>query len=266
MGSPNLPGSPAEDSKANKVSGKATKPGGAGLDGRPKRVRKACERCRAKKTKCDGDFPCKRCKIYGLICTAAIRKETEYKQLPRGYAEVLENTQLTLTATIHKLYSMVRSSQPWELGEPGIDDRGQPVLHNIAQILGCTRHNHDHNFSVDRNLLEDESSTAELARQLKKEQPHEHDAMGANSSTASTGNGESSAYNCADRASFSKPDQSHTEQNYCKMAFGNHDTSSLFPQYFASGSDFESGTTTMDFEADAMFSTLSSFIPAYSCW
>lgn len=75
------------------------------VDGRHKRVWKACERCRMKKTKvrsaastylrgsglivshlqCDGEFPCKRCKDDGLVCTAGTRKKTEYKQLPRGY-------------------------------------------------------------------------------------------------------------------------------------------------------------------------------------
>lgn len=34
---------------------------------------------------CDGEFPCKRCKDDGLVCTAGIRKKMEYKQLPRGY-------------------------------------------------------------------------------------------------------------------------------------------------------------------------------------
>jgi hypothetical protein len=72
------------------------------IDGRHKRVWKACERCRMKKTKvrvavfpiwisltscvqCDGESPCKRCKDDGLVCTAGSRKKTEFKQLPRGY-------------------------------------------------------------------------------------------------------------------------------------------------------------------------------------
>lgn len=38
-----------------------------------------------KKTKCDGELPCKRCKDDGLVCTARVRKKMEYKQLPRGY-------------------------------------------------------------------------------------------------------------------------------------------------------------------------------------
>src|SRR3569833_3277831 len=74
-------------------------------DGRHKRVWKACERCRMKKTKvlarpglarclhhhsltlaqCDDEFPCKRCRDDGLVCTAGTRKKMEYKQLPKGY-------------------------------------------------------------------------------------------------------------------------------------------------------------------------------------
>ncbi|KAM7211120.1 hypothetical protein V8F06_013495, partial [Rhypophila decipiens] len=99
--------------------------------GQHKRVWKACERCRMKKTKCGGEFPCKRCKDDGLVCTASTRKKTEYKQLPKGYAELLENTQFALIKTIHKLYSMVRNQQKWDLGEPELNDRGQPVIHNI---------------------------------------------------------------------------------------------------------------------------------------
>lgn len=72
MGSHNLPSPPAEENKAKKTAGKSTKPnnraskransasaahhhdvlaGAAGMDGRHKRVWKACERCRMKKTK-----------------------------------------------------------------------------------------------------------------------------------------------------------------------------------------------------------------------
>src|SRR3954454_21668140 len=64
------------------------------VDGRHKRVWKACERCRMKKTKvsyfstafssqktnlfqCDGESPCKRCKDDRLVCTAGSRKKTE---------------------------------------------------------------------------------------------------------------------------------------------------------------------------------------------
>ncbi|KAJ6785152.1 hypothetical protein PWT90_04082 [Aphanocladium album] len=285
MGSHNLPSPPAEDNKTKKTAGKSTKPshraskrtssasaahhhdviaGAAGMDGRHKRVWKACERCRMKKTKCDGEFPCKRCKDDGLVCTAGIRKKMEYKQLPRGYAEVLENTQLTLIATIHKLYSMVRSSQPWELGEPDLNDRGQPVVHNIAQKLGCIRPNCDIDLPVHSVFPEDESSMAELARQLEEQQPHDQEAPAINSASVSARDGDSSAYTRTDRAPSSDLDHSDMEQDYRKMAFGSHNALSLSPQSFASGSDFEFSTTPVDLDAGAMFSTQSSSIPDFS--
>ncbi|CAK7218964.1 Fluconazole resistance protein 1 [Sporothrix bragantina] len=140
-------------------------------DGRHKRVWKACERCRMKKTKCDGEFPCKRCKDDGLVCTAGTRKKTEYKQLPKGYAEVLENTQFALVATVHKLYAMVRSAQAWDLGEPELNERGQPVIHSIASKLGCIRPNNDPDLPMGSSVFpENEQDLANLASQLADNQ------------------------------------------------------------------------------------------------
>ncbi|EPE05543.1 c6 zinc finger domain containing protein [Ophiostoma piceae UAMH 11346] len=136
-------------------------------DGRPKRVWKACERCRMKKTKCDGEFPCKRCKDDGLVCTAGTRKKTEYKQIPKGYAEVLENTQVALVATIHKLYAMVQSGQSWTLGEPELNERGQPVIHSIASKLGCIRPNNDPDLPFGSSIFpESDKDLNDLQSQL----------------------------------------------------------------------------------------------------
>ena len=55
------------------------------------------------------------------------------------YAEVLENTQYALIATVQKLYTMIRNNESWDLGEPELNDRGQPVIHDIASKLGCIR-------------------------------------------------------------------------------------------------------------------------------
>ncbi|KAF5268203.1 hypothetical protein FOXYS1_911 [Fusarium oxysporum] len=113
--------------------------------------------------RCDGGFPCKRCKGDGLVCTAGVRKKIEYKQLPRGYAEVLENTQFDLIATVHKLYSMVRNNQSRDLSEPELNDRGQPVIHNIAQKLGCIRPNRDIGLPVHSVFPEDEDNYRKAA-------------------------------------------------------------------------------------------------------
>lgn len=176
-----------------------------------------------------------------------MRKKTEFKQLPRGYgicplppfpkplvgscyphntppfasgaktrshhtcryAEVLENTQFALVATVQKLYSMVRNGQQWDLGEPDLNDRGQPVIHNIAQKLGCIRPNSDMDLPVHSVFPEDEQGLADLASQLEAQQRSEE----------AVGGGPRHPQN--DRASSSDLDHSDFE-DYRKAAFGGH--------------------------------------------
>lgn len=119
------------------------------------------------------------------------------------YAEVLENTQFALVATVQKLYSMVRNGQQWDLGEPDLNDRGQPVIHNIAQKLGCIRPNSDIDLPVHSVFPEDEQGLADLASQLEAQQRSEEAASSRN----------------VDRASSSDLDHSDFE-DYRKAAFG----------------------------------------------
>ncbi|KAJ4171768.1 Fluconazole resistance protein 1 [Fusarium falciforme] len=204
----------------------------AGMGGRHKRVSKACERCRMKKTKCDSNFPCKRCKDDGLVCTASVRKKREYKQLPRGYAEVLENTQLILIATIYKLYSMVRNNEPWALGEPESNDRGQPVVHNIAQKLDCIRPNSDFDFPLHLVFPEDGVSMTKLALRLEEQQKE-------NEPQKEVKDADSSVCNRTERASSSELDHSDIECGYPAAAFGNNNNAmTLSAQSFTgSGND-----------------------------
>lgn len=80
-----------------------------------------------------------------------------------SYAEVLENTQYALIATVQKLYAMVRNGESWELGEPELNDRGLPVIHNIAEKLGCIRPSPD----LPCAFPEDPEEFAELQAQLE---------------------------------------------------------------------------------------------------
>ncbi|KAL6874885.1 N-terminal fungal transcription regulatory domain-containing protein [Trichoderma novae-zelandiae] len=247
-----------------------------GMDGRHKRVWKACERCRMKKTKCDGEFPCKRCKDDGLVCTAGVRKKMEYKQLPRGYAEVLENTQFALISTVHKLYQMVRTNQPWDLGEPELNDRGQPVIHNIAQKLGCIRPNSDIDLPVHSIFPENTQDLEELARQL-----NEHHADTHNKDRDTEMESESpSAYRRTDRASSSDLDHSDIEPiDYRRAAFGSHNSNNnnnnnshpvtMSPQSYAgSSTDFEFNQSThSDLDATAaLFASHSPSLPVFPDW
>jgi hypothetical protein len=55
------------------------------------------------------------------------------------YAEILEDTQHILIATVRKLYFKARNGESWDLGDPELDDSGLPVIHDIAEKLGCIR-------------------------------------------------------------------------------------------------------------------------------
>lgn len=49
-----------------------------------KRVGKACDRCRLKKSKCDGSSPCSRCRADNAICVFGERKKSQDKVYPKG--------------------------------------------------------------------------------------------------------------------------------------------------------------------------------------
>ncbi|KAH6961870.1 hypothetical protein BKA56DRAFT_637341 [Ilyonectria sp. MPI-CAGE-AT-0026] len=201
----------------------------ASVDGRHKR--------------CDGELPCKRCKGDGLVCTAS----------------VLENTQFALIATVHKLYSMVRNNQPWELGEPELNDRGLPVIHNIAQKLGCIRPNSDIDLSVHSVFPEDEAGMAELARQLKepgKEQKTQKEAKDT----------DFSVYNRIERASSSELEYSDFKHDYRKAAFGSKNAMTLSPQSFTGNNDFEFAPPPPDMDATTLFPSQSPSIPNFPTW
>lgn len=195
------------------------------LDGRHKRVWKACERCRMKKTKCDGESPCKRCKDDGLVCTAGSRKKTEFKQLPRGYAEVLENTQYALIATVQKLYTMVRNGESWELGDPELNDRGQPVIHDIASKLGCIRPSPDLPYAFP----EGEQDFAELQAQLTAARS-EMASEDAGSRKYSEDSSHSPGLQRTDRASSSESDHSNISQDYNKRMWAQQQVAKIQPQ------------------------------------
>jgi hypothetical protein len=193
------------------------------------------------------------------------------------YAEVLENTQFALIATVHKLYSMVRNQQTWDLGEPELNDRGQPVIHNIAQRLGCIRPNSDVDLPVHSVFPEDEAGMAELARQLEDQQSQQQHLGPHHDSPVQSQNLElsssSSGYNRGDRASSSEFDHSDFEIDYRKQAFGSNNVASstvtLSPQSFTTSADFEfssAPSSATDVDTTMMFPTLSPQQASFPQW
>ncbi|CAK7199437.1 Fluconazole resistance protein 1 [Sporothrix eucalyptigena] len=66
---------------------------------------------------------------------------------------------------------MVRSAQAWDLGEPELNERGQPVIHSIASKLGCIRPNNDPDLPMGSSVFpENEQDLSELASQLEDHQ------------------------------------------------------------------------------------------------
>lgn len=105
---------------------------------------------------------------------------------------------------------MVRNGEQWDLGEPELNDRGQPVIHDIASKLGCIRASPDLPYAFP----EGEQDFAELQAQLQS----------ARSEMASEDNGsrkhseDSSSYSPGlqrtERASSSESDHSNLSKDY----------------------------------------------------
>lgn len=68
-----------------------------------KRVGKACDCCRIKKTKCDGKKPCNRCILDNKICIFTDKKKLYQKTYPLGYVELLETRLSLLTKSLEIL-------------------------------------------------------------------------------------------------------------------------------------------------------------------
>lgn len=100
-----------------------------------KRVCKACDRCRLKKSKCDGASPCSRCKAGNTICMFGERKRLHNKTYPKGYVEMLEQQRTQLVAGLQQLYSRLQNRQEWPGGSLRNTEGGYPLTHDILERL-----------------------------------------------------------------------------------------------------------------------------------
>lgn len=71
---------------------------------------------------------------------------------------------------------MVRSNTSWDLGEPEITDRGQPIIHDVASKLGCIRASPDP-LIVFRDVSED-FATIEAQHQAAQSPANSEDTNG----------------------------------------------------------------------------------------
>lgn len=78
-----------------------------------KRVGKACDLCRIKKTKCDGKKPCNRCVLDNKICLFTEKRKQKEKAHPLGYVELLETRLDLLTKSLEKIILLLRPHLPF---------------------------------------------------------------------------------------------------------------------------------------------------------
>lgn len=134
---------------------------------------------------------------------------------------------------------MVRTNQAWDFGEPELNDRGQPVIHNIAQKLGCIRPNSDIDLPVHSVFPENERDLNELVRQLDEHQRNDADAQHKDREMDMERDSPPS-YRRTDRASSSELDHSDIELDYRRAAFGSHNHPiTMSPQSYAGSTEFE---------------------------
>ncbi|RMZ82287.1 hypothetical protein DV738_g1871, partial [Chaetothyriales sp. CBS 135597] len=162
-----------------------------------KRVCKACDRCRLKKSKCDGASPCSRCKADNAICVFGDRKKSHDKVYPKGYVEMLETQQAQLVAGLQELYRRSQNGQGWTGPALKETSAGVPLTHDILERLGALKQEGQTNsetFEEDLHALQ-----ARLIAQgaTMMERSNSHDASSDSSS--------SPPYDIHSKANFSAP-------------------------------------------------------------
>ncbi|KAK2812176.1 hypothetical protein FQN50_001533 [Emmonsiellopsis sp. PD_5] len=123
-----------------------------------KRVCKACDRCRLKKSKCDGAHQCERCKTENMPCEYGKNKRATDKVHPKGYTETLERQQKQLVKGLQTLYDIVNNGGEFPGGPLEKHVEGlHPYTHDILERLGALKLDEDDDegpFEEDLNRLD----------------------------------------------------------------------------------------------------------------
>ncbi|EZF31549.1 hypothetical protein H109_00992 [Trichophyton interdigitale MR816] len=119
-----------------------------------KHVLKACDRCRVKKTKCDGNQPCYRCAVYNHPCLFRERKATQTKAYSRGFVEMLESHHALVVKALQQLYTHCINNKCFP-GEPIELVDGYPLTHAILDRLGLIKQAEEQNIThnVEAELM-----------------------------------------------------------------------------------------------------------------
>ncbi|OAP63633.1 hypothetical protein AYL99_02860 [Fonsecaea erecta] len=109
------------------------------------RVSRACERCRVKKAKCDGEKPCRRCNLDQAPCSYKLRRKTDSASTNQRYTNLLIQHQEALTAGVVELYGRLVRGQRWD-GAPVEEVNGSPSVHEILERLGVLDRDDDADY------------------------------------------------------------------------------------------------------------------------
>ncbi|KAF2100075.1 hypothetical protein NA57DRAFT_75579 [Rhizodiscina lignyota] len=150
-----------------------------------KRVCKACDRCRLKKSKCDGASPCSRCRADNAICVFGERKKSHDKVYPKGYVEMLEQQQSQLVAGLRELYRRLNAGESWPGAALPDASNGQPLTHDILErldLLHMQTENHgmtdgfeEDTEAMQRRLIESGASLVRRRGSISSNSDHSHD-------------------------------------------------------------------------------------------
>lgn len=124
-----------------------TSSSGSDADAIRKRVCKACDRCRLKKSKCDGASPCSRCTADNAICVFGERKKSHDKIYPKGYVEMLEQQQSQLVQGLQEMYHRMLAANMWD-GPTLSEATGHPLTHDILAAMGLLEKKHDSDETI----------------------------------------------------------------------------------------------------------------------
>lgn len=124
-----------------------------------------------------------------------------------------------MIGTVHKLYMMIQKNQPWDLGEPELNDQGELVIHDIAKKLGCIGPNDEIELPIQYELPTTASGMARLAAHPKRMQYGDYNVEDSDDKER-----DSPANDSADESvpSLEPMKGVETELNYRREAFASH--------------------------------------------